>query len=145
VAPDRLKAWVDTPVLTHMPQPITTNYASLTTNKLPSNQTLAPASNSSLSIAAHKNVHILSKFWGDEVKELMEDTLSHGKRLEVDDHVDATLSDFKQHYPCISESTKAARKKKKQENKVKPSSFNSAGMRTRAQKRSSKAALTDTK
>lgn len=75
----------------------------------------------------------------------MEEALSHGKRLEVDDHVDATLSDFEQHYPCKSESTKAARKKKQQENKVNPSSFNLAEMRTRAQKGSSKAALTDTK
>jgi len=86
-------------------------------------------------------VQILSKIWGDEVEEVIEDTLRHDERLEVEDHVE----DFKQHYPSLSESTKAERKKKKQQvNKVKPSSFNSAGMRTRAQKDSSKAALTDT-
>jgi len=50
----------------------------------------------------------------------LEDTLSHDKRLEIED------------YPSLSESTKVESKKKKQVNKVKPSSFNSAGMRTRA-------------
>ena len=52
VDPNRLKAWVDTPVLTPMPQSITTNYASLTIDKLPSSQTLVPTSNSSLSVRA---------------------------------------------------------------------------------------------
>ena len=90
-------------------------------------------------------MQILSKFWRDEVEEVMEDTLSHDKRVEVDDHVDSIiLSESEQHYPSLYESTKAARKKKKQENKVKSSSFNSAGMRTRAQKGSSKVALPDT-
>jgi len=134
--PDRLKAWVDTPVLTPMPQPITTSYASLTIDKLPSSQILVPASKSSFhSAAALKSVHVLSKFWGDEVEkveEVMEDTLSHDQRLGMED------------YPSLSKSIKAERKKKKQMNKVKPSSFNSAGMRTRAQKGTSKADLTDT-
>jgi len=78
-------------------------------------------------------VHILFKFWRDEVEEVMEDNLSHDQRLEMED------------YPSLSESTKAEKKKKKHVNKVKPSNFNSAGMRTRAQKGTSKAALTDTK
>lgn len=131
---DRLKALVDTPVLTLMPQPITTSYASLTTDKLPSSQILIPASKSSFhSAAAFKSVKILSKFWGDEVEEVMEDTLSHDLRLEMED------------FPSLSESTNAERKKKTHVNKVKPSSFNSAGMRTCAQKGTSKAALTDTK
>ena len=110
---ERLKAWVDTPVLTPMPQPITTSYASLTTDKLPSSQILVPASKSSFhSTAALKSVHILSKFWGDEVEEVMEDTPSHDQRLDLED------------YPSLSESTKPERKKKKLMNKVKPSSFN---------------------
>ena len=107
--PNRLKAWVDTPVLTPKLQPITTSYASLTTHKLPSSQTLVPASNSSLSVAA-LSVQILFKFWRDEVDEEMEDTLSHDERLEVEGHVE----DFEQHFPSLSESTKAERKKKKQ-------------------------------
>jgi len=60
-----------------------------------------------------------------------------------EDSVEAIVSDFEQHYPNLSESTKAE-KKKKHVNKVKPASFNSAGMRTRAQKGSSKAVLADT-
>jgi hypothetical protein len=55
---------------------------------------------------------ILSKFWGDEieeVEEVMEDTLNHDKRLELED------------YPSLSESTKTERKKKKQGYKVSPS------------------------
>jgi len=64
---------------------------------------------------------------------VVEDTLSHDQRLEMEDFL------------SLSESAKAERKKKTQVNKVKPSSFNSAGMRTRAQKGTSKAALTDTK
>jgi len=63
----------------------------------------------------------------------MEDTLSHDQRLEMED------------YPSLSESPMTERKKNKQVNKVKPSSFNSAGMRTRAQKGTSKAGLTDAK
>jgi hypothetical protein len=138
VDPDKLKAWVDTPVLTPILQPITTNYASLTSDKLPSSQTLVSASKSSLhSAAALKSVQILSKFWGDEVEEEMEDTPSH-------DNAEATISDFEQHYPSLSESTKAEEKKKKQVNKEKSASFNSAGMRTRAQKSTSKTTLTDT-
>jgi len=133
---DRLKAWVDTQVLTPMLQPITTRYVNLTTDKLPSSQTLVLASKSSFhSAAALKSVQILSKFWGDEVEEVeevMEDTLSHDKRLEMED------------YPSLSESTKTKRKKKKL-NKVMPFSFNLARMRTRVQKGTSKAALTDTK
>ncbi|KEH22611.1 DUF4283 domain protein [Medicago truncatula] len=81
-------------------------YANLTTDKLPSSQIL-----------------------------VIEDTISHDKRLEMED------------YPSLSESTKTEikkKKKKKQVNKVIPSSFNSAGMRTRAQKGTSKAALADT-
>jgi len=51
-----------------MPQPVTTSYASLTSDKLPSNQILVPASKSSLhSAGALKSLQILSKFWGDEV------------------------------------------------------------------------------
>jgi len=60
-----LKAWADTHVLTLMPQPITTNCVSLTTDKLPSSQTLVSASKSSIhSAATLKSVQILSKFWG---------------------------------------------------------------------------------
>ena len=139
VDPDKLKAWVDTPVLTSMLQPITIKYASLTSDKLPSCQTLVLVSNSALhSAPALKSVKILSKFWRDEVEEVMEDTLNH-------DNAEATISNFKQHYPSLSESTKAERKKKKQVNKEKSSSFNSAGMRTSAKKCTSKAALADTK
>jgi len=128
-----------------MLQPITTSYASLISDKLPSSQTLFLASKSSLhSVATLKSVQILSNFWGDEVNEEMEDTLSPDKRLEVQNCVEATLSDFEQHYPSLSESTKAEKKKKKQMNKMKPTSFNSAGMRTRAQKGTSKDALADT-
>jgi hypothetical protein len=58
------------------------------------------------------------------------------------DCAEATILDFEQHYPSISESTKAERKKKKQVNKV---SFNSAIMRTRAQKGTFKTALANTK
>jgi len=83
-------------------------------------------------------------FGGDEVDEVMKDTLSHDKRLEVENYAEATLSDFEQHYPSLSESTKAERKKKKQMNKIKPTSFNSARMRTRAQNGTSKDALADT-
>ncbi|RHN78239.1 hypothetical protein MtrunA17_Chr1g0163341 [Medicago truncatula] len=133
---DRLKAWVDTPVLTPMPQPITTSYANLTVDKLPSSQILVLASKSSFhSAAALKSVQILSKFWEDEVEkveDVMEDTLSHDKRLEMED------------FPSLSESTKTEKKKKKQVNKVMPFSFNSAEMRTRAEKSTSKAALTNT-
>jgi len=57
---------------------------------------LVPASKSSLhSAAALKSVKILSKFWGDKVEEVMEDTLSHDQRLEMED------------FPSLSESTKA--------------------------------------
>jgi hypothetical protein len=124
-----------------MPQPVTTSYASLTSDKLPSSQ--IPTSKSSLhSAAALKSVHILSKFWGDEVEEVMEDTLSPDKRIEVEeDNVEALISDFEKHYPCLSESAKAEKKKKKHVNKVRPTSFNSAGMRTRAQKSNYKAVL----
>jgi len=69
----------------------------------------------------------------EEVEELMADTFSHEWRLVMED------------YPSLSESSKTVRKTKKQVNKVMPSSFNSAVMRTRAQKGTSKAALTDTK
>jgi hypothetical protein len=106
-----------------MPQPITTKFASLTSDKLPSSQTFIPASKP-LSAAAKKSVQILSKFWGDEVEE--------GDVEEDND--EAIVSDFEQHYPSLSESTKAEKKKKKHVSKVKPASFNSAGMRTRAQK-----------
>ena len=123
-----------------MPQSVTTHYDSLTSDKLPSSKILFPVSKPSLhSAAALKSVQILSKFWGDELEEVLEDTLSHDERLAVEDHD----GDFEQHYPSLSESNKAERKKKKQVNKVKPSSFNSAGMRTRAQKGSPKATLTD--
>jgi hypothetical protein len=50
---------------------------------------------------------------------VIEDTISHDKRLEMED------------YPSLSKSTKTKRKKKKQVNKVIPYSFNSAEMRTR--------------
>lgn len=68
----------------------------------------------------------------DEVEEMLEDTISHDKRLEMED------------YPSLFESTKTERMKKKQVNKVMPSSFNSARMRTRAQKGTFKTALADT-
>jgi hypothetical protein len=74
---------------------------------------------------------------GDEIEEEVEDTLKH-------DNAESTISNFEQHYPCLSESNKAEIKKKKQVKKEKPTSFNSAGMRTRAQKSTSKAALADT-
>jgi len=54
------------------------------------------------------------------------------------------VSDFEQQYPSLYESTKAEKKKKKHVNKVKPASFNSAGMRTRAQKGTSKVAFAAT-
>lgn len=79
------------------------------------------------STAALKSVQIISKFWGAEVEE--------------EDNDEAITSTFEQHYPSLSESTKADKKQKKQVNKVKPTRFNSAGMRTRAQKGASKAAL----
>jgi len=121
-----LKVWANTHGLTPMPQPITTIYASLTTDKLPSSQTLVPSSKSSLHFAAAlKSVQILSKFWGDEVDGEMEDTHIPDKRLEVENCAEAFLSDFEQHYPSVYESTKAERKKKKQMNKLKPTSFNS--------------------
>jgi len=111
-----------------MPQPVTISYDSLTSDKLLSNQNLDPASKPSLhSAAALKSVHILSKFWGDEVEE--------------EDNDEAITSIFEQHYPSMSESTKAERKQKKHVNKVKPTSFNSVEMRTRAQKGTSKVAL----
>jgi hypothetical protein len=143
VDPVTLSHWANTPVLTHlampscsvsnhlMPQPITTSYTSLTSDKLPSSQILGPASKPSHhSAAALKSVQILSKFWGDEVAE--------------EDNNEALTSVFVQHYPSLSKSTKAEKKKKKQLNKVKPNSFNSAGMRTRAEKSTSTAALADT-
>lgn len=185
VDPDKLKAWVDTPVLTSMPQPITTKYASLTSDKLSSSQTLVSASKSSLhSAAALKSVQILSKFWGDEVEEgedhiseapvssnkivdpqviqkwantlvltpmvipvtVMEETLSHDNRPDMEeDNVETIVSDFEQHYPSLSESTKEEKKTKKHVNKVKPANFNSAGVRTRAEKCTSKVALAATK
>jgi len=75
----------------------------------------------------------------------MEETLSHDKRLEMEeDNAEANVSDFEQHYPCLSESTKAQKKKKKHVNKMKPASFNSAGRRTCAQKGTSKVALAAT-
>jgi hypothetical protein len=114
------------------PAPITT-YVTLGTDK---NILKIPASKSSFhSVAALKSVQILSKFWGDvvdEAEEVIEDTISHDKRLEMVD------------YPSLSEIFKTERKKKKHVNKVMPSSFNSAGMRTHAQKGNSKAALADT-
>ena len=135
--PDRLKVWVDAPVFTPMPQPITTSYANLATNKLPSSQTLVPASKSSFhSAAALKECADYFQILGDvvdEVEEVIEDTISYDKMLELED------------YPNLSESTKTKRKKKKHVNKVRPSSFNSAGMRTRVQKGTSKVALVDTK
>jgi len=104
----------------------------VTSDKLPSNQNLVLASKPSLhSAAALKSVQILSKFWRDvDVEE---------------DNDEAVTSIFEQHYPSLPESTKADKKQKKQVNKVKPTSFNSAGMRTRAQKGTSKAALPYTK
>ena len=111
-----------------MSQPVTISYDSLTSDKLPPNQNLASASKPSLhSATALESVQILSKFWGDKVEE--------------EDNDEVITSIFEQHYPSMSESTKAERKQKKQVNKVKPTSFNSAGMRTRAQKGTSKAAL----
>jgi len=89
---------------------------------------LASASKPSLhSAAALESVQILSKFWGDKVEE--------------EDNDEVITSIFKQHYPSLSESTKAKRKQKKQVNKLKPTSFNSSGMRTSAQKGTSKAVL----
>ena len=117
-----------------MPQPVTTRFASLTSDKFPSSQTLILASKS-LSTAAQKSVHILSKFWGVEVED--------GEVEE--DNAEAIVSDFEQHYPSLSESTKAEKKKKKHVSKVKPASFNSAGMRTRAQKGAFKIDLAATK
>ena len=130
---DMQKAVHDAPIVTPtedvelapvpMPQPVTTKFAGLTNDKLPSSQTLIPASKP-LSTAALKSVQIISKFWGDEVEQ-----------GEVEEDIaEAIVSDFEQHYPSLFESTKAEKKKKKHVIKVKPGSFNSAGMRTRAQK-----------
>jgi len=84
----------------------------LTSDKLPSNQNLVLAAKTSLhSTTALKSVQILSKFWGDEVEEEGND--------------EAIPSIVEQHYPSLSESTKAERKPKKLVNKVKPTSFNS--------------------
>ena len=58
-----------------------------------------------------------------------------------EDNVEALISDFEKHYPSLSESTKAEKKKKQLVNKVRPASFHSAGMRTRVQKSNSKAVL----
>jgi len=58
-----------------------------------------------------------------------------------EDNDETITSIFEQHYPSLSDSTKEERKQKKQVNKVKPTSFNSARMRTRAQKGTSKTAL----
>ena len=144
VDPVTLLHWANTPVLTHlampscsvssylMPQPITTSYTRLTSDKLPSSQILGPASKPSHhSVATRKSVQILSEFGGDEVAE--------------EDNNEAFTSVFEQHYPSLSESTKTERKKKKQLNKVKPNGFNSAEIRTRAQKSKSTTALADTK
>lgn len=154
---DKVVAWAATPVLSPvsyhqpvtqsmyatapMPQPVTTSYASLTSDKHPSSQ--IPIFKSSLhSAAALKSVQILSKFWGDDVEEVMEDTISSDKRIEAEeDNVEALISDFEKHYPSLSESTKAEKKKKKHVHKVRPASFNSPGMRTRAQKSNSKVVL----
>jgi len=86
-----------------IPHPVTTRYARSTSDKLPSIQILVHASKPSLhSAAALKSVHILSKFWGDEVEEVMEDTLSHDKRREVEeDNDEAIVSDFDQHCPSL--------------------------------------------
>jgi len=67
-----------------------------------------------------------------------------GDEVEEEDNDETITSIFEQHYPSLSQSTKAERKQKKQVNKVKPTSFNSAGMRTRAQKGTSKATMTYT-
>jgi hypothetical protein len=123
-----VKATLDNTTSSSMSQPVTTRYDSLTSDMLPSNQNPVLASKPSLhSAAALKSVQILSKLWGDEVEE--------------EDNDEATPSIFEQNYPSLSESTKAERKQKKQVNKVKPTSFNSAGMRSRAQKGTSKADL----
>lgn len=65
---------------------------------------------------------------------VMDESLNHDKWLEVEeDNAKAIETDFKQHHPILSESTKEVlKKKKKHQNKVKPASFNSAGMKTRA-------------
>lgn len=76
---------------------------------------------------------------------MLKQPLSHDKSHEVEeDSVEAVVSDFEQHYPNLSKSTKAE-KKKKHVNKVKSASFNSARMKTRAQQGSSKVVLADTK
>lgn len=88
-----------------MQQPVTTYHDSLTSDKLPSNQNLVHTSKPSLhSAAALKSVQILSKFWANEVEE--------------EDNDEAITSTFEQHYPSMSESTKADKKQKKQVNKV---------------------------
>jgi len=51
-----------------MPQRVTTRFASLTSDKHSSSQTLVLASKP-LSSTALKSVQILSKFWRDEVEE----------------------------------------------------------------------------
>jgi len=51
-----------------MRQLVTTRFASLTSDKLPSSQTLVSASKP-LYDATLKSVQILSKFWRDEVEE----------------------------------------------------------------------------
>ena len=127
-----------------MPQPVITNYASLTSDKLPSSQ-ISTFKSSLHSDAALKSVQILSKFWGEEVEKVMEDTISLDKRTEAEEgKVGSLISDFEKHCPSLSESYKAEKKKKKHVHKARPTSFNSAGMRTRAQKCNSKAVLAAT-
>jgi len=60
------------------------------------------AKSSRCSAATLKSVQILSKVWGNEVEEVMEDTLNHDKRLEVEeDNDEAIISNFDQHYPSL--------------------------------------------
>jgi len=51
------------------------------------------------------------------------------------------VSYFEHHYPSLSKSTKEEKNEKKYVSKVKSASFNSVGMRTRAQKGTSKIGL----
>jgi len=79
----------------HMSKLVTTRLARLTSDKLPSNQTMIPAFKP-LSAATLMSVQILSKLWGDEVEE---------------DNVEAIISNFEQHYPSLSESTNAEKRR----------------------------------
>ncbi|AET01167.1 hypothetical protein MTR_8g005930 [Medicago truncatula] len=146
VDPNRLKARVNTHVLTPLTMPIQMYGGQFgldkNTSHLPSTQsmfrhaTFKPNFGSFFQIPSPfywnpKECPDSFQILGDEVEDAIEDTLSHDKRLDVEeDNDEALISNFEQHYPSLYESTKAERKKKKHVNKVRFASFNSVGMTT---------------